>query len=86
MIKIPEGLAPRLQAAEVIRIATEKARSRHFNVADYECDIVVFRGGLTNGSLSGKWSVHFATRPASPDLDFSVTIEDQSRKAQLRPR
>ncbi len=83
VIAVPQGSTPRLGTNEVLRIARETSEGRRFKTNEYHCETVLFQAAPTNDGVSGTWLLHYVTKPAAPDMDFFVIVNDDSGKAEL---
>ena len=66
-----------------MQIARQAADSRRFKLDYYTVDFLSFEGNATNSTYPNKWLVHFSEKPATPDTDFLIIIEDDSGTAEL---
>ncbi|MCP5523808.1 MAG: hypothetical protein H7A46_21495 [Verrucomicrobiales bacterium] len=76
-----QDIPARLTAEEVLQLANQALRARHFNMEAYRCDAVTFQPDTPG--MSKKWLLHFHREPCVPDEDFFVIVADDTEEVEI---
>lgn len=85
VIRVPAGVTPKLAAGEARRIAHAYLAAKGTNFRGYECTELVYLVGSDNGDRGNKWLICFRHEPRSVDMEFFVSVNDESGQAELLP-
>lgn len=83
VINSSAGSRPSLETNAVMSLALTALANRKINTQGYVCRGIVFEGLSTNAAVAKKWILCFSREPRSPDMEFFVVVDDQTREVQV---
>jgi len=83
VINSSAGAVPNLATNDVMSLALAALANKRINTQGYVCSGIVFEGASTNPAVSKKWILCFSRQPRSPDMEFFVVVDDNTRDVQV---